>query len=78
MNRLAESLSLAKFIERHNDPYDSFHLKEHQQVCLGHQFEKSVTCMCLSTPHLLNNMARAENCGLQKQGHFDGAFNWCK
>jgi hypothetical protein len=23
-------------------------------------------------------MARAENCGWQKVGHFDGAFNWCK
>ena len=78
MNRLAESLSLAKFLERHNDPDDVFHLGEHQPVCLGHQFEGGVTFLCLSTPHLLNNMARAENCGWQKVGHFDGAFNWCK
>ena len=32
--------------------------------------------MCLSTPHLLNNMARAVNCSCQKQGHTDAAFNW--
>jgi hypothetical protein len=35
MNRLAESLSLSKLIERHNDPDDPFHLEEHQPVCLG-------------------------------------------
>ncbi len=75
MNRLAESISLAKFIERHNDSADPFHLEEHQPVCVGHQFGKGVPCMCLTTPHLLNNMARTENCGLQKVGHFDGAFN---
>jgi hypothetical protein len=78
MNRLAESLSLAKFIERHNDPDDPFHLDEHQPVCVGHQFDKGVTFMCLTTPSLLNNLARAENCGWQKVGHIDGAFNWCK
>ena len=77
MNRLAESLSLAKFIARHNDPFDDYHLREHEPVCLGHQFKDGVTFMTLSTPHLLLNMARAVNCGWQKQGHFDGAFNWC-
>ena len=33
--------------------------------------------MNITTPHLLNNFARAENCGWQKQAHLDGAFNWC-
>jgi hypothetical protein len=33
--------------------------------------------MTLTTHHFLNNMARADNCGFQTQGHFDGAFNWC-
>ncbi len=40
MNRLAESLSLSKIIERHNDPDDPFLLEEHQQVCLGYHFDK--------------------------------------
>jgi hypothetical protein len=78
MNRLAESISLSKFIERDNDTDDPFHLEKHQPVCVGHQFGKGVTCMCLTTPQLLNNMARAESCGWQKVGNFDGAFNWCK
>ncbi len=42
----------------------------------GHQFKDGVTFMCLTMPHFLSNLARAENCGFQKQGHFDGAFNW--
>jgi hypothetical protein len=29
--------------------------------------------MVLSTPHLSNNMARADNCKIAIQGHFDGA-----
>jgi hypothetical protein len=58
MNRLAESLCLSKLLERHNDPDDDFYLDEHQQVCLGHQVDKGVTFMTVSTPHLLNNMAR--------------------
>ena len=78
MNRLAESMSLAALIARHNDPQDPYHLDEHEPVCVGHQFADGVTFMTLTTPHLLNNMARAVNCGWQKQGHFDGAFNWCR
>ena len=34
--------------------------------------------MTLTTCHLLGNMSRAVNSGCQTQGHFDGAFNWCK
>ena len=78
MNALCESLSLVEFLKRHNDPNDPFHMSEHQTVCLGHQFKDGVTFMCLSSPHLMNNMARAVNCGSQRQGHWDGAFNWCK
>mmetsp|Transcript_33861 Transcript_33861/g.71037 ORF Transcript_33861/g.71037 Transcript_33861/m.71037 type:complete len:98 (-) Transcript_33861:1689-1982(-) len=33
--------------------------------------------MNLSTPHLLNNLAPAENCGWQKQAHFDVLFRFC-
>jgi hypothetical protein len=77
LNELAESLSLVKFLERHNDPADPFHMDEHQPVCVGHQFQDGVTFMSLTTPHFLNNLARAEKIGCQKQGHFDGALNWC-
>jgi hypothetical protein len=34
--------------------------------------------MNLTTPHLLINLARAENCGWQKQAHLDGEYNWCR
>jgi hypothetical protein len=33
--------------------------------------------MTVTTLHLLNNLARADNCKFQTQGHFDGALNWC-
>jgi hypothetical protein len=46
MNQLIESLSLVKFIERHNDPTDSFHMTEHQVVSVGHQFSDGVNFMC--------------------------------
>ena len=77
MNQLAESLSLVKFIERHNDPADPFHMSAHQVVSVGHQFSNGVSFLCATTPYLLGNMARAVNCGCQKQGHTDAAFNWC-
>jgi hypothetical protein len=78
MNALAKSLSLIKFLGRNNDPADPFHMDEHQLVCVRGQFKDGVTFMCLSTPHLLNNMARAENRGFEKTPHIDGSFNWCK
>jgi hypothetical protein len=78
MNKLAESLSLVKLLEKHNDPDDPFHMNEHQPVCVGHQFKDGITFACITTCHCLNNMARAVNCGSQTQGHMDGAFNWCK
>ena len=34
--------------------------------------------MNITTAHLLNNLARAENCGWQKQMHVDGTYNWCE
>jgi hypothetical protein len=77
MNRLADSISLVKLLKRHNDPADSYHMDEHEVVCVGHQFSDGVRFMSLTTPHLLLNMARAKNCGWQAQGHFDAAFNWC-
>ena len=77
MNQLAESLSLVKFLERHNDPADPFHMSAHQVVSVGHQFSNGVSFLCATTPYLLGNMARAVNCGCQKQGHTDAAFNWC-
>ena len=78
MVQLAESLSLKRFIERHNDRDDPFHLDEHQTVCVGYQFKNGVCYMTITTPHMLNNLARGENCGWQKQLHVDAAFNWCE
>ncbi len=77
MNRLAESISLEKLLARHNDPADEFHMDEHQVVQVGYQFKDGVTFLCATTPHLLNNLARADNCKFEVQGHFDGAFGWC-
>ena len=77
MIRFAESISLKTLIEKHNDPNDSFHLDEHQPFCSGYQFRDGVTFLNVSTAHLSNNLARAENCGWQKGYHLDGAYNWC-
>ncbi len=77
MNRLADSMCLIKLIARHNDPADDFHMDEHQVVQVCHQFKDGVTFMTVTMQHLLNNMARMDNCKFQTQGHFDGAFNWC-
>ncbi len=77
MNRLAESICLVKLLARHNDPADEFHMNEHQVVQVGYQFKHGVTFMTVTTPHLLNNLARADNCKFEVQGHFDGAFGWC-
>jgi hypothetical protein len=74
MNRLADSICLIKLLARHNDPADDFHMDEHQVVQVDDQ---GVTFMTVTTPHLLNNLARAGNCKFQIQGHIDGAFNWC-
>jgi hypothetical protein len=61
MNRLADSICLIKLLARHNDPADEFHMDEHQVVQVGHQFKDGVIFMVLTTPHLLNNLARADN-----------------
>ena len=78
MNQLDETLSLLQFIEWHNDSFVFFHLDEHQVVSCGHQFKNGTRFMNLTTPHLLMNLARAENCGWQKQLHLDGELNGCR
>ncbi len=75
MNRLANSICFLKLIARHNDPKDDFHMDEHQVVQVCHQFKNGVTFMTVTTQHLLNNLARADNCKFETQGYFDGAFN---
>jgi hypothetical protein len=74
MNRLADSICLIKLFVRHNDPADDFHMDEHQVVQVGHQFQDCVTFMTVTKQHLLNNLARADNCKFQTQGHIDGVF----
>ncbi len=77
MNVLAESISLVKLLARHNELADSYHMDEHEVVCVGHQFSKGVRFMSPTTQHFLLNMARAKNCGWQAQGRFVAAFNCC-
>jgi hypothetical protein len=62
MNRLADSICLVKLLARHNDPADEFHMDEHQVVQVGYQFKDGVTFLTVTMPHLLNNLARADNC----------------
>jgi hypothetical protein len=69
MNSLAESICLIKLLAKLTDSADDFHMDGHQVVQVGHKFKHGVTFMTLTTPHLLNNMARADNCGFQTQGH---------
>jgi hypothetical protein len=52
-------------------------MDEHQVVQVSHQFKDGVTFMDLSMQHLLNNIARGDNCNFETQGHFYRAFNWC-
>ena len=78
MVELAESLSLKRFIDCHNDPDDPYHLDPHEVVCCAFQFKNGVRFLQTTSPHLLNNLGRGENCGWQKQCHLDGAYNFCK
>jgi hypothetical protein len=50
-NELAESLCLVKFLERHNDPADPFHMDEHQTVCVGRQWSSIQGWRHFYVPH---------------------------
>jgi hypothetical protein len=76
MNRLADSISLVKLLARHNESADEFHMNE-QVVQVGYQFKDGVTFLTVTTQHLLNSLAREDNCKFEVQGHIDGAFGWC-
>lgn len=78
MIKLAESMSLRKLIERHNNVHDPFHLDEHQTLCLGYQFKINVWYMCVSTASMFCNLARGINTEWQIYLHGDAGFNWCK
>jgi hypothetical protein len=78
MIEFAESLSLQRFIDRHNDPDDPCHLKPHEVVCCAYQFKNGVRFMHTTTPSMLINMAYSVNCRWQSQFHLDGAYNFCK
>ncbi len=75
MIRLADSICLMKLITRHNDPADDFYMDEDQVVQVSYQFKGGVTFMTVSTQHSLNNMAWADNCNFETQGHFDSALD---
>ncbi len=63
INALAEDLSLQHRIRQNNDEEKVFDTPE--PVCCGYQFEDGVRFMCISTVHILCNMARAKNYGWQ-------------
>ena len=66
---------MQRFIDRHNDPDDPYHLKPHEVVCCAYQFKNGVRFMHTTTPSMLINMEYSVNCGLQSQFHLDGAYN---
>ncbi len=65
LNRLADSICLIKLLARYSDPADEFHMDEHQVVQVCHQFNDDVKFMTVTTPHVLNNLARVDNCKFQ-------------
>ncbi len=75
MNELAEELSLEHRIRQHNN--GGRELDIHEPVCCGHQFKDGVRMMCVTTVHLLGNMAHALLCGWQVQGQWDTSFSLC-
>jgi hypothetical protein len=69
---------LQRFIDRHNDPDDPYHLKPHEVVGCAFQFKNGVRFMHTTTPSMLMNLAYGVNCRWQTQFHLDGAYNVCK
>jgi hypothetical protein len=73
MERLANELSIVLRIQLHNSGSANW-IRTSQFVV---EFSKGVWFICLTTMHLLENMARTKNSGWQLQGHFDTIFNLC-
>jgi hypothetical protein len=73
---LQRMLHISKLIKDHNSDSD-FHLNLHTVMSGGFSFEGNEVFMHTTTPHLSNNMTRAEECGWPTQVHIDGAFNLC-
>jgi hypothetical protein len=76
MVEVCKMLHISKLIKKHNFESD-FHLGMHTVISGGFDFEGSDVFMHRTTPHLLNNMTCAVECGWPTQAHFDGAFNLC-
>ncbi len=76
MVEVGNMLHISKLIEKHNSESD-FYLDMHTVMSGGFDFEGSDVFMPPTTPHLLNNLTRAVECGWPPQAHFDGAFNLC-
>ena len=61
MVEIGRMLHIEKLIEKHNsDP--AFHLDLHTVISGGFNFEGNEVFIHTSTPHLSNNMSRAEEC----------------
>ena len=76
MVEIGRMLQIEKLIEKHNSD-SGFHLDLHTVISGGFDFEDNEVFIHTSTPHLSNNMARAEECGWPTQLHIDGLFNVC-
>ena len=76
MVEIGRMMHIEKLIEQHNSD-SGFHLDLHTVISGGFDFEGNEVFIHTSTPHLSNNMARAEECGWPTQLHIDGVFNLC-
>jgi hypothetical protein len=70
--RMCDKIYIQRLVAEHNTPGGA-HLKLHQPVCLGYQFEKGVRFANYSTPFLLLNGARAVNSEWPVTMGFDGS-----
>ena len=77
MHRLAQELDFERLLARHNDPADPYHMGLHEVVCTGFQWEKGITFMTLTTPHLSLHYGRAIQSEWEIELQTDGSFNFC-
>ncbi len=69
---MCDKMYIKKLVEEHNR-LGGKHLELHQLICLGYQFEKSVTFANWSTPFLPLNAARSMNSEWLVQMGFDSS-----
>ena len=70
LTRMCEKIYIKTLVEEHNRPGGQ-HMKLHDPVCLGYQFDKGVTHANFSTPFLLLHACRSVNAQWPMQLGFD-------